>query len=83
MGLTDRLIRDTEKTEDRRRRPFRDDDEEEETMTYQERRPIEYLNSDPGVFDSAFRRGINSDADVFAKTAVFRTKGQEGDSYAE
>ena len=74
MQLTDRLIRDTRRLENLRQRPPQNDDDEEETMTYQERKPVQYLNAAPGTFDSVFHKGINSDADVFSKTAVFKTK---------
>lgn len=71
----DTLANDVERIERirRQRAAEPDEDDGEETMTYRERPHIEYLNSKPGVFDSAMRRGINTDDSVFDRSAVFRT----------
>ena len=67
MRVTDRLIRDNQKKQQRRKAISA----EEDTLTYMQRKRQTSLNREPGVFESKFQ-GINTEKSVFDRTAVFQ-----------
>ena len=71
MRIDDRLVQQNKRLN---KKPD-PDDRDEDTLMYAPRKRSEALNAHPGVFESNTFRGINSDADVFEKTAVFKTRG--------
>lgn len=72
MRVTERLIRDTQKQNERRR--ISRDEAEEETYTYQNRVKSPSLQENPGVFTRKKLEGINTRGSVFDETAVFHTR---------
>ena len=50
------------------------DDEEEETLMYDVKKPMAFINEGKnGVFDISKQTGLNTDKSVFDKGSVFRT----------
>ena len=71
MKIDDRLVKQNKRLN---KKPD-PDDRDEDTMMYAVRKRTAHLNEDPGAFGKNVFRGINSDADVFDKTAIFNTRG--------
>ena len=71
MNLDDRINKDNQKREGRRKNPPYE--EEEETYTYAVRKPMEFINEGKnGVFDIKYQTGINTAKSVFDKS-IFHT----------
>ncbi len=75
MRLSDRLVKQNEQKE-KRRKSFVPEDEED-TYTYQKRGTIGDLNGKhSGVFQIADETAINRMESIFDRTAIFRTDGK-------
>ncbi len=81
MRLSQRLIDENKKNEKDKRRKAYDrrqaEDEDVETLTYHEPIKTGYLNDSKSVFQSDMGKGINTDPDIFERTAIFKTKKKE------
>ncbi len=78
MRVTERLIRDTNQKNKRRKKEASDDGEE--TLTYMPKPRVRFINDSPDIFSGKMTEGINTQKSVFDRTAVFETrKGKYGD----
>ena len=72
--LDNKLYKKLEREERRKKNPPVNEDEDVETMMYDIRKPMEFINEgENGVFDIHKQTGINTARSVFDKGAVFRT----------
>jgi hypothetical protein len=72
--LDNKLAKNLEKKESLRKNPPINEDEDVETMMYDIRKPMAFINEgEHGVFDITKQTGLNSAKSVFDKGSVFRT----------
>ncbi|MCR5654170.1 MAG: hypothetical protein K6G07_00800 [Lachnospiraceae bacterium] len=76
MGLTERILKETKKAEDRKNKPvfYEEDEEYYMYMPYQSQG---FINENKGVFANDDDTSINTAKSIFDKTAVFKTKKTE------
>jgi len=78
MRLTDRMIYETKKVNQQKKKENdiqQDQDEDETGMAYMPRPRMVPLNDYKGVFDHTDETSINTAKSVFDRTAVFHTNG--------
>ncbi|MBO6241251.1 MAG: hypothetical protein J6O61_10560 [Butyrivibrio sp.] len=61
--------------EEKKRNTSYFDEDNEETFVYDERKTMQFINSQKGgVFDTKMQKGINTAESVFERDALFKTR---------
>ena len=81
MRFSQRLLDENKRSNQEKRKKNDDlrraDDEDVETLIYDQPPKWGYLNDTKSVFASDMGNGINTNPDVFERTAIFHTKKKE------
>ena len=76
MGLTERILKETKKSEEKRTKPVYYEEDEEYYM-YMPYPKSGFINENKGVFAAEDESSINTAKSIFDKTAVFHVKRDE------